>query len=419
MPDLLLTQFPFSEKTLLNLSEFVGRIRDYSPIGKEALPVYNVLLSVFALCFSGQPETDGTSPAPDLGKVVFFQNDNEISVSPLLERPNWLRTSEPDQPVFRAQGPAGGYQSPPLTTPLGSPYPTYQPTDPYQGGADPVLPFLNDPGPTVISGINGPQPHRFGFTPIFDGTFIAPSKAKSPGQGNFVTQEYDAGLRHVSMLIPDWVFTNTLQGGVRIWNGPNTPDLPGSVYRVGWDFLLSSPQAGPWSAQFDFNPSLNSDFHGALGREALNLDGNATAFYRVSNQLLLVLGVQYWDRVDKIFIPNAGVVWNPTDRLEARILFPKSRISYFLGNMGNASHWLYATGEYHVESYQIQTPGLSGQNQVQISDYRFAIGLRSDHQWYDKYFEVGYVLGRQVEYLHSTPGFDISDGLMARLGVRF
>jgi hypothetical protein len=226
-------------------------------------------------------------------------------------------------------------------------------------------------------------------------------------------------LRHVSMLGPEWVFTNTAQAGMRVWTGPNSPDLPPQVYRFGWDFMLTSPQHGPWTVQLDFNPSINSDLQSALGREAFNLDGNATAFYRVSPKFMWVLGVQYWDRVQKIIIPNAGFVWNPNDRLEVRLVFPKSRISYFLGNFGNGSHWLYGSGEYHVESYEIQMPGMAGANQVQLSDYRFAIGLRSDHPTYDKFLEVGYVIDRQAKFLHAVPDFDISNGIRASFGIRF
>ena len=45
-----------------------------------------------------------------------------------------------------------------------------------------------------------------------------------------------------------------------------------------------------------------------------------------------------------------------------------------------------------------------------------AVGLRSDHAWYDKYLEVGYVFGRKTEFLNSVPNFNIGDGLMLRLG---
>ncbi|WP_010585404.1 hypothetical protein [Schlesneria paludicola] len=370
----------------------------------------NVLLSVFALMISGLPESDEVRPEPRLAVSAVFQNESDIPVVPLVERPRWLAASTADTRIIRGQTP-GTYQTPPMNAPGGY--------DPFQTGVDPVMPYLNENPSPIVSGINGPQPQRLGFTPFFDMTVILPSTAKSPGSGHLSVQEYDGALRHVSMLGPDWVFTNTAQGGVRLWDGPNTPSLPGSVYRAGWDFMLSSPQFGAWSLQADFNPSINSDFQESIGREAFNLDGNITAFYQVSRQLMLVLGVQYWDRVDNIIIPNAGVVWNPTDRLELRLLFPKSRASYFLGNFGNAAHWLYATGEYHVESYQIGVPGVSGREQVQMSDWRVALGLRSDHVWYDKYVEVGYVFGREVQYLRSQPDFNLGDGIMIRAGVRF
>lgn len=375
----------------------------------------NILLTVLALAVGMTPESDSPVLSNNAVLSVIF-SDEPTPVSPYLERPQYLKQAPAEKPVVRGQTPGGYYDAPPMSQPLGG-QPMYQPTDPFQAG-DPVTPFLNDPGPTVLSGINGPQPHRLGFMPLFDAAYIVPSGAKSPGSGNLSIQEYDAGLRHTSDLGNGWAFINTLQGGARIWDGPDTPDLPASVYRLGWDFLLTSAQMGPWSAQLGFNPSINSDLHSSLERQAFNFDGNITAFYRMNAQLLLVLGVQYWDRVDKIILPNAGVVWNPNERWELRLLFPKSRISYFLGNLGDASHWLYATGEYHVESYQISAYG-SGDNQIQLSDWRFAIGLRSDHSWYDKFVEVGYVIGRQAKYLRTAPDFDINDGLMVRLGVRF
>lgn len=384
----------------------------------------NVLLSVFTLFVSGLPEADANQVDPGLSVAAVFQNSGDAPVSSLLQRPRWPSEPRPSEPIFRAQSQGGVFETPPIGTPLGAPMGAAQ--APYSGyagtsqfGSDPVLPYLNDPGQTILSGVNGPQPQRLGWTPMFDATYIIPSSTSAPASGRFSVQEYDAALRYVTLLDLDWVFTSTFQGGARVWSGPNTPDMPGSVYRMGWDLLFSSPQVGPWIFQFDFNPSVNSDFQSSLARESVNLDANITGFYRISPQWMLVLGVQYWDRVNDIIIPNAGVVWNPTDRLELRLLFPKSRISYFLGTFGDGAHWLYATGEYHVESYQINMPGVSDREQVQLSDWRFGIGLRSDHQWYDKYVEVGYVIGRDVKYLRTTPGFDISDGFMVRAGVRF
>ena len=398
----------------------------FIPGRERYIPVSNVLLGIVVLFLNGLPDTNASKQERDLELTAIFRDDGPAVAQPLLQ-PRWLKDSSKNQqinqgPVFRGQGPGGTsngskFASPTFTAQAGTPY---QPQDPFQiqSGPDPVLPYLNEPGPSVLSGINGPQPHRFGFTPIVDAAFIIPSRAKGPGGGQFGVQEYDLALKHVSLLGPDWVFTNTLQAGTRVWTGPATPNLPPEVYRFGWDFLLNSPQYAGWSAQASFNPSLNTDFGGSFGREALNLDANATLLYRVSPEFLLVMGVQYWDRVDNIIIPNAGVVWNPNELLEMRLLFPKSRISYFLGNFGNAAHWLYASGEYHVESYQIHAPGAS-REQIQLSDYRAAIGLRSDHTWYDKFIEVGYVFNRKADFLRSTPGFNINDGVMARIGFRF
>jgi hypothetical protein len=385
--------------------------------------VCNVLMSVLAISIGALPDPSVVDAENEIGPAAVFREEDSSSLMPAVKRPQWLTSSPSDSLIFRGQAPGGTYGAPPMTSPLGTPYQPvvpYQPLNPFGAGpVDPVMPYLNQPPPVIISGINGPQPQRFGYTPFFDGNFIAPSNAKSPGNGHLSVQEYDGSLRYVSMLGPDWVMSNTAQGGARLWDGPAKPDLPGSVFRFGWDFLLHSPQYGRWSAQLDFNPSINSDFQATIAREAFNLDGNATAFYTVSPQLMLVMGVQYWDRVNNIVIPNAGVVWNPTDTLEMRLLFPKSRISYFIGNHGNGSHWIYATGEYHTEAYQISVPGGSSHDQIQMTDWRAAVGLRSDHVWYDKYFEVGYVFGRKAEYLNSVPNFNIGDGLMVRFGVRF
>lgn len=343
-------------------------------------------------------------PAPRIAMPAVFQTDSSSLVDTII----------------RGQNPQT------FETPAINP-PAMPGAQPYYGGGNLRDPFLyGDPvlggqpdGSTILSGVNGPQPYRFGWTPKADFTYLAPAGAQSPGQGRFSSTETNFELAHTSQVGPGWIFTNTAQGGVRLWDGPGTPALPGSVYRLGWDFTLATPIVGLWSMQLDFNPSINTDFGGALSRQGLNLDGNAMLFYRASPQWMIVLGAGYWDRVDKIILPYAGVVWNPNDLWELRLMFPKSRISYFLGNFNNGAHWLYATGEYHVESYQIDQPGVSSHQQVQIQDWRFGVGLRSDHVTYDKFIEVGVVFGRNVDFLTSTPGFNINDTLMLRAGVKF
>jgi hypothetical protein len=374
-----------------------------------------ILVVVTVMAVHG-PLALGQSRVFAVDPAAVFQTESELPAPAISLSAKSVRPAS--MPVFRGQTP------PTLDTPPILP-PTYENPTPFFGGAprDPFLyndPVLGDPnGSTVLSGVNGPQPYRFGFTPKMDYTYLAPAGAQSPGNGRFSSNEFNFELAHVQQVGPGWIFTNTPQAGIRLWDGPGTPDLPGSVYRLGWDFTLATPIVGLWSMQVDFNPSINTDFNSSLGREGVNLDGNAMLFYRASPQWMLVLGAGYWDRVDKIILPYAGVVWNPNDLWELRLLFPKSRISYFVGNINGGSHWLYATGEYHVESYQIDQPGVSAHQQVQFQDWRVAVGLRSDHVTYDKFIEVGAVFGRNVDFKTITPGFNLNDTLMLRAGVRF
>ena len=343
---------------------------------------------------------------------------------PRLAVPEFLRTAPLNprtgpsrQTVVRGQSPST-FETPAILAPSGgvmTPFNGAAVNDPFIYGPDPVL---GGPGGTTLSGVNGPQPYRFGLTPRFDATYLGRSGTSSPNVGEFQTTNFDFELAHTMPIGPGWALTNTAQAGLRLWEGPIGAALPGALYQLGWDFKLATPLAGPWSMQLDFNPSINTDFAGGIGREAINLDANAMLFYRTSPQWMWVLGAGYWDRIDNIIVPYAGVVWNPNDLWEFRLLFPKARASYFLGNVGTASHWIFATGEYHVESYQYDTPGL-GRNQIQIQDYRVGVGLRSDHGWYDKTIEAGYVFGRQVDFLQGAGGFDINNTFMVRFAVRF
>jgi len=214
--------------------------------------------------------------------------------------------------------------------------------------------------------------------------------------------------------------------GVPLSHPLNSREFPGTwtCGYHGWTFDLDGNLVGTPNVKEDesFDRSKYPLHPVAVGEYAgflfVNLDGNAMLFYRASPQWMFVLGVGYWDRVDKIILPYAGAVWNPNDQWELRLLFPKTRISYFLGTVNDGAHWLYASGEYHVESYQISQPGISGQ-QVQFQDWRIAVGLRSDHTTYDKFVEVGYVFGRNVDFLKTTPGFSINDTFMLRAGVKF
>ena len=292
------------------------------------------------------------------------------------------------------------------------------------GGFDP---FLSPPGAVapgmaaggVQTGLNGPQPYRFGWTSRGDLTFL-PAEGTGTPMGSMEITGIDASLQYTAPVAPSWLFSFTQEFGTRFWQGPSGPiGLPGTVYRVGWDLELATPSNGPVSMQLGFNPSLNSDFETSPGSDAWNLDGRAMLFFRNSPHLMWVLGAGYWDRVDDMVIPYAGLVFTPNDLWEWRLLFPEARISYFLGNIHGYNKWIYANFEYHVESYEIDRQPGNLTEQIQLEDYRILLGLRMESGPVVTFIEGGWVFGREVSFGGSTPGFDIDTGFIGRVGVRF
>ena len=128
----------------------------------------------------------------------------------------------------------------------------------------------------------------------------------------------------------------------------------------------------------------------------------------------------YWDRVDDIVIPYGGLIYRD-DYWEWQLMFPETRVSLFLGNEGNCSKWLYARGEYHVESWGVsrQFGAATADDEVQLEDYRILIGLKMDSGYYNWFFEGGWVLNREVTFDSTAPGFDLDTGFIGQIGLRF
>ncbi len=315
-----------------------------------------------------------------------------------------------------AQGPF--YDDPFLEQPGTAPYTGSPGAGPY--GTPPVYGRFG--GRLGISGINGPQPFRLGWQPRFDVGYL-PARSISPGGGKFGIFAFDSEVRNNTPLRNGSVFSLAPQFGLRTWDGPNLPGggtLPGVVYRLGTDLEYSTTAAGPWSFTLGFNPSTNTDFARTPSSNAFNFDGRAMLFYRASPQWMYVVGIGYLDRVHNYILPYSGVVWTPNDRTELRLLFPESRFSHYIGNYFRDDKWVYVSAGFHVEAYQIEINRYGGnqKDQIELSDWRAVLGLRSENDYISSFIEGGIVFHREVDFLRS-PGFDISNGFILRGGLRF
>ena len=118
-------------------------------------------------------------------------------------------------------------------------------------------------------------------------------------------------------------------------------------------------------------------------------------------------------------MPHVGFIWVPDERWEFRILYPRSRISYFLGRHNDADFWIYGQAEYTAEAWQSADKDNHTSDRIQLTYDRASLGVRCDAGRYSFYSEVGYVFNRQAKFSGATPGFDLSDNIMVRAGLRY
>lgn len=307
--------------------------------------------------------------------------------------------------------PLGGapLSSPPANQAFGS--------DPFLSGG-PVLPVPQyDQGLTY--GITGPQPYRFGWTTRLDGGYLSASNTDN-NAGKFEVWESNLALRYTTPLSPNFILAWTPEVNYRSWQGPSTPDLPGGVYRFASDYELSTPANNPVAMQLGFTSSFASDLRGSTSSDAWQYDARGALFFRLDPTFTVALGAMYLDRVHDQILPYAGVIWAPSNEFEARIMFPKTRISYLLGGAGGYTTWLYGSLEYNIEAYQIDLRGPGGADeQIQIEDYRAMLGLRTDNGMVTGFVEAGYVFARHADFHYGTPDFNIDGGFITRFGLRF
>lgn len=420
----------------------------------------SLVFCVLALSSSWTPPS-----APDLDPSAVFRRSEPSGLFEATALPSTvIRAQSPplqladgmgdEEPIRRNIPPT--YETPaksaPVTQPPATPSnsnPTYsapyeepqsnQPALMLQQTDPNATPYMTAPLPGVSTwGANGPQPYRLGYSLWADVGWLPARPTDLANASKFEVLEANIGLNHtIPTWWSPWLFSLEHQLGYRSWSGPISTadparvDLPANAYRLGWDIRFDTPlnsQFAPFALTLAFNPSINSDFHQTLTREAYNVDGRGIFIWQLDPHFQLALGAGFWDRVRDRVIPYAGFVWLPDDRWEFRIMWPQSRIQYYRGNHMGEDVWLYVNGEYHIESYQIGSsvfdpaapaPGIASRaDQVEFEDYRILIGLRKSNPIMSGFIEGGWVFGRHVNQRFG-PDFQVNSGFIGRIGIRF
>ena len=332
------------------------------------------------------------------------------------------------QPTYQMAPNAGFSQG---QTPFVAPQPYGMPQpigsgDPFLNGG---MPYAS-PSPAApwgqysYGGINGAQPVRYGWNARYDFTYMPSEGTSSPDVGKLSIFAFDLEKDYVKPLPGAWVFSFAPQYNIRLLDGPTDgyagpSHLPGDLHRFGLGLKLSTPEVNGSTLEFGFTPGFTTDFNVSPSGNGMQYDAHAVWFWRWNPQFMIALGAAYWDRVDDIILPYAGIVYTPNDYLEFRLLFPKPRVSLFLGTPNGVATWAYIQGEYHVESYEMELTPPGSRDQVQFTDWRVLGGFRFEAGWLTTFIEAGGVFGREVEFRRNGRDFDIDPGFIMRAGFRY
>ncbi len=379
----------------------------------------------------------GSIYQPTLTAINLFQ-DGGVPIPPdagSIPSTGTFQPSEPNLSFPDATGPI--ISSPDLTLP------PYDDTTTWNAFAPPITsdPFVGQPGVSPFDqynsnpagippqggfayGANPPQPYRFGWTNRINASFL-PSTGligAPPGVGGSLgVVGVDYNLTNTTQMAPGWILNWTNQVGWRHWSGPTgNLSLPSDVFRLGVDLELETPKNGPYSVSLGINPSVNTDFETGVFSKGFQLDGRGILFMQLDQYWSLGLGAQYWDRVEDMIIPWAGLVYRD-DYWEWQLMYPEAKVSLFLGNEAYWSKWVYVRAEYHVEAYGIESTylGATTKNQMQIEDKRVLLGLKMDAGMYSWMIEGGYVFDRDVKFSNTVPGFGLGNGFVGQIGLRY
>jgi hypothetical protein len=211
---------------------------------------------------------------------------------------------------------------------------------------------------------------------------------------------------------------------VHYLDGPTTPDLPARLFdaTVQFRWLPKLPFAPWFRADLAIEPGVHSDFE-AGDADAFRLPGHGLAIMDWTPTRKVVFGVLYLDREDVEILPAGGLILSPNENVQLDLVFPKPKMAYRFRADGQVEWWNYVAAEFGGGPYSIRrtSPVAPEQDVIIWRDYRLYFGVeRKAAGGLNSRFEVGYVFGRRIEFIHGgDPDFEPDGTLLLRAGVSY
>jgi hypothetical protein len=199
------------------------------------------------------------------------------------------------------------------------------------------------------------------------------------------------------------------------------PNLPPRVYDLNLQFSWRQRWADGVATEVTLLPGLYTDFR-TTPPDGFRVPGFAVGVFRLAPELHLVAGVQHLQRVRVKVLPIAGVLWEPDERWQWRLVFPEPKVSYHLDSKSDV--WVYARGEYGGGTWAYKDD-FGRADWVEYSDVRIAVGFEcgtlTRSLWERTplgtvFFEAGYIFDRRLNFVRGTPQTILPSGWMISFG---
>lgn len=205
---------------------------------------------------------------------------------------------------------------------------------------------------------------------------------------------------------------------VHFLTGPETTDLPETLYDHWIEFRYLKKFNDRWAMDLAITPSLYTDYEN-VGSDAFRMTGRVLALWTCSPQFQAAFGFIYLDREDILALPAVGAIWTPNDDYKVELLFPRPRVMKKLAASGDKTRWIYVGGEFGGGSWAIDRADGTA-DVFTYSALRFLVGYEvKQPRGFSPRVEAGYIFNRQVEYKSEIGDYDPNSAFMVRFGGAF
>lgn len=252
---------------------------------------------------------------------------------------------------------------------------------------------------------------------FFTGTYLPQLEDDSLGWGYLET----GVVLGFPFLRRDTPLLVTPQFATRFIDAPAGVDLPDQVYDALVEFRHLRKVGHRWGLDLAIAFGSYSDFE-ADSSDALRVTGHGIAAYDWSSSTKVVGGVAYLDRADISVLPVGGVIYQPHADVKYEAIFPRPRASWRFADSvpGVDEKWLYLGGDFGSGEWAIVRPATQTPDVITYTDIQLLVGYeRKITGGFSRYFEFGYVFGRELLFQSATPDLRLDDTLFARVGVSY